>query len=230
MQFCLLRWGPQRAQLVRREANCKLRVSMADYAAGHDRSDWKNYVESSATDLVWQEVEISRQRGISRVLWTETGSKWGVLQLRRNGNTAWRGLMCIAGESLLSELHVEQMSAADVFYICSVTALHNSRILNNNVPLAANTSVSWYISAFCWNFNTGPVHFYQSHLPAATDMKIVCICPLGCFCRFVSVCRVTFRRDIYLGYQGNTSIFPWLFVRGRSVSSFMIWFESFLGV
>lgn len=48
---------------------------MADYAAGHDRSNWKKHVESPATDLVWQEVEISRQRGISRVLWTKTGSK-----------------------------------------------------------------------------------------------------------------------------------------------------------
>lgn len=50
--------------------------------------------------------------------------------------------MCIVGGGLLSELHVEQMSAANGFYISSVTALHSSMILNNSVPLAANASVS----------------------------------------------------------------------------------------
>lgn len=117
-------------------------------------------------------------------------SKWGVLQLRRSENTAWRGLTWFVGEGLLSGLHIEQMSAADVFK--SFLSLPFTTVGSlTTMSLWLPTLQCCDISAFCWYYNAGPVHWYQSHHPAATDMKIICICLLDCLCRFVSVCKVT---------------------------------------
>uniref|UniRef100_A0A493TIL6 GABA type A receptor associated protein like 1 n=1 Tax=Anas platyrhynchos platyrhynchos TaxID=8840 RepID=A0A493TIL6_ANAPP len=51
---------PQRALQVRSKTNCKLRISMADYAGDHDRCVWKSCVGSLGPDPVWQEVIVEK--------------------------------------------------------------------------------------------------------------------------------------------------------------------------
>lgn len=79
------------------------------------------------------------------------------------------------------------MQQTTVLYITSVSALPDSRILEDDVHLAAYTAVPWYISAFCWDYTVGMLPRYHSHHPATTDIQIICICPLGFLCRFVCV-------------------------------------------
>lgn len=81
------------------------------------------------------------------------------------------------------------MQQTTVLYITCVSALPDSRILEDDVRLAAYTAVPWYISAFCWDYTVGTVPHYHSPHPATTDMQIICICPLDFLCRLVCVCE-----------------------------------------
>lgn len=127
------------------------------------------------------------------VRWAKLRS-WGGVQTPHGEAQMW-----IARGRLLLELPMEQMNAADnVLCITSISALLNSKILEDDVPLAAYTAVPWYVSAFCWDYNIGTVLHVHSHHPATTDMGIICICHLDFLCRFVSACEETFRRDIWV--------------------------------
>lgn len=133
------------------------------------------------------------------------------------------------------------MQYTNVLCITSVSALPDSRILEDDVHLAAYTAVPWYISAFCWDCTVGTVPHYHSHHPATTDIQINCFCSLDFLSIFVSVCEECSASEEIPVLPGKLTtvdsqisrIPPFrlcLFARRTSLlNSVMIWYKSFLG-
>lgn len=217
---------------------------MADCTADRDRCVWKSRGGSPGPDPDWQELkevktggyqQIFVEKARARITWCAVVKhKWKRRMARPRCELS--GVAC-CGSCIWSKW----MQQTTVLCITSVSALPDSRILEDDIRLAADTAVPWYISAFCWAYTVGMVPHYHSHHPATTDIQIICICPLDFLCRFVCVCEGFSASEEIPVLSGKLTtvdsrisrappFLPCLFARGRSLlSSVMIWFKSFLG-
>lgn len=146
---------------------------------------------SPGPDLVWQEVKEVNIEGNQQIFMEKARTKITSCAVVKDKRQHVPRPRCeLLGVACCPRcVWSKWMQQTTVLYITCVSALPDSRILEDDVHLAAYTAVPWYISAFCWDYTVGTVPHYYSPHPATIDIQIICICPLDFLCRSVCVCE-----------------------------------------
>lgn len=215
---------------------------MTDCTADHDRCVWESCVGAwDQSRSGKREVKIEEHQQIFMEKARTKIARCAVVKDKWKWYMARPRCELSGVSSCQSCIRSKWMQYTTVLCITSVAALPDSKMLEDDVHLAAYTAVPWYISAFCWNYTVGTVPRYRSHHPATTDIQTNCFCPLDFLSGFVSVCEGFSASEEIPVLSGKLTtvdsqisrVPPFhlcLFARRTSLlNSVMIWYKFFLG-